>query len=233
MNTAPTAVRRHDYHLYDVFVGAFVAVLILTNLVGVGKVISLGPLTFGASALFFPISYVFGDILTEVYGYSYARRAVWTAFGALIFMSIMTFIVVRLPPAPSWKGQAAYEEIFNQTPRIVLASMIAFWSGEFVNAYVMAKFKLLTRGRYLWSRIIGSTVVGQAVDSILFFPLAFLGVWPISLVITVTITNYLLKVAWEVVCTPLTYAVIAKLKQIEQEDYVDEHTDFSPFRRRL
>lgn len=233
MTDQETGRSGRNYQYYDVFVGAFVAILILTNLIGVAKVVQLGPLTFGASALFFPMSYVLGDVLTEVYGFSYARRAVWIGFAALVFMSFMTFIIVRLPGAPGWDGQAAYQQIFGQTPRIVLASIVAFWIGEFANAFVMAKLKLITQGRMLWTRTIGSTVVGQAFDSFIFFPLAFLGVWPVHLVVAVTITNYGLKVGWETICTPLTYYIINKLKAAEQENYFDWDTDFSPFRGTL
>jgi queuosine precursor transporter len=226
-------MRRHDYKYYDGFLGAFVAILVLSNLIGVAKVVKIGQITFAASALFFPVSYVIGDVLTEVYGYSYARRAVWVGFGSLVFTAAMAYIVVHLPGAPGWHGQKAYEEIFDQTPRIVVASMIAFWSGEFANAFVLAQLKLRTQGRYLWTRTIGSTVVSQFLDSIIFFPLAFFGVWDLKLLLTVTVTNFLLKVAWEAICTPLTYFVVRSLKKAEAEDYFDHLTNFTPFKTQL
>ena len=158
----------------------------------------IGAFTFGAGVLFFPISYVFGDILTEVYGYARARRVIWSGLTALIFASLMATLVVKLPPAPDWNGQNAYESIFGQTPRIVLASITAFFCGEFANSYTLAKMKIWTNGKALWSRIVGSTVVGEGVDSLVFYPCAFLGVWDTQLVITVMVSNYALKVLWEI-----------------------------------
>jgi uncharacterized integral membrane protein (TIGR00697 family) len=172
---------------------------------------------------------VFGDILTEVYGYARARRVIWSGLTALIFASIMATVVVKLPPAAGWSGQPAYESIFGQTPRIVLASITAFFCGEFVNSYTLAKMKIWTNGHALWSRIIGSTIAGEGVDSLVFYPCAFLGVWETQLVITVMISNYILKVLWEVLATPLTYRVVIALKRAEHEDYYDRGTQFTPF----
>lgn len=222
---------------YDLVMAAFVAVLLLSNVLGAGKVATvtlpgIGPWPFGAGILFFPLGYVIGDVLTEVYGYARARRVIWVGFAAVVFMAAMAWVVVALPPAPSWTNQAAYEAVFGQVPRIVAASVVAFWAGEFVNAYVMARMKLWTRGRHLWTRTIGSTVVGQGVDSLLFYPLAFLGAtgWTPQLVVEVLFTQWALKVAWEVLLTPVTYAVIGRLKRAEGVDIFDEDTDFSPFR---
>ena len=221
---------------FDFVMAAFVAILLLSNVLGAGKVAEvnlpiIGDWPFGAGILFFPLGYLIGDILTEVYGYARARRCVWVGFSALLFMALMSWVVVTLPPAPDWKGQAAYDQVFGQVPRIVFASLIAFWFGEFANSFVLARMKVWTNGEKLWTRTIGSTVIGQAVDSIVFYPLAFLGAsgWTPELVLKVMITNWALKVGWEVLLTPLTYAVVGFLKRAEQVDVFDEHTDFSPF----
>ena len=222
---------------FDQVMAAFVTILLLSNVIGAGKVsvidlplVGLWP--FGAGILFFPVGYVIGDVLTEVYGYARARRCIWVGTAALLFMAAMAWIVVALPPAADWTGQAAYEQVFGQVPRIVFASIVAFWAGEFVNAFVLARMKLWTRGRHLWSRTIGSTVFGQGVDSLIFYPLAFWGAagWTTDLVIQVLFTQWLLKTAWEVILTPVTYAVIGWLKRREGLDVFDEGTDFTPFR---
>ena len=215
---------------------AFVAVLLCSNLVGPAKIAQLelpliGAVTLGAGVLFFPISYVFGDILTEVYGYSRARRVIWAGFGALLFASVMSAVVVALPPAPGWANQAAYEIAFGSTWRIALASLAAFWCGEFVNSFVLAKMKIATSGRWLWTRTIGSTIVGEGVDSALFYPLAFYGsgLIPNEMLPKVMLAQFVAKVAVEVLFTPLTYRIVALLKRAEQEDYYDVRTDFNPF----
>ena len=223
---------------FDFVMAAFVTILLLSNVLGAGKVAMihlplLGEWPFGAGILFFPLSYVLGDILTEVYGYARARRCIWAGFGALLFMAFMAWVVVALPPADTWQGQAAYEQVFGQVPRIVLASIIAFWAGEFVNAYVLARMKIWTRGRHLWSRTIGSTLVGQGVDSLIFYPLAFYGVWDNETLLIVLATQWVLKVGWEAVLTPVTYAVVGWLKRREGIDVYDEGTDFTPFRAQL
>ena len=220
--------RRH-FRYFDYAMAAFVAILLLSNLIGASKLASVGGYTFGAGIMFFPISYVLGDVLTEVYGYANARRCVWTGFAALLFMAFMSYVVVALPAADGWDGQAAYESVFGSTWRIVAASVIAFWAGEFVNSFVLARLKLLTAGRHLWMRTIGSTVFGQAVDSAIFYPIAFLGSWTTGQVVTVMVTNWLLKVLWEALLTPLTYAVVGWLKRREGVDVFDHGTDFSPF----
>jgi hypothetical protein len=188
-------------------------------------------LIFGTGILFFPISYVFGDILTEVYGYARSRRVIWAGFGALIFASFMSFVIVAMPPAPEWPNQEAYELIFGSTPRIVFSSLVAFWAGEFANSFVLAKMKVGTKGRFLWLRTIGSTIAGEAVDSMIFYPLAFWGAkgWTGQAVISVMITNYVLKVLWEALITPVTYRIVAFLKRLENEDYYDRNTNFNPF----
>ena len=235
---APVAVAAGEvsggqFRYYDFVMAAFVAILLLSNVIGAGKVAQIGGFVFGAGILFFPVSYVLGDVLTEVYGYSRARRCIWAGFAAALFMALMSAVVVAMPPAPGWTGQAAYEAIFGQVPRIVFASIAAFWAGEFVNSFVLARMKVWTGGRMLWTRTIGSTIFGQAVDSVIFYPLAFLGVWPTGQVLTVLVTNWALKVGWEIVLTPATYAVVGFLKRREGIDVFDRDTDFTPFRARV
>lgn len=222
-----TTVKKYKY--YDFIMAAFVTILLCSNIIGAEKVVSVWGFSFGAGILFFPISYFFNDILTEVYGYARSRKVVWAGFTALAFASFMSWVVVTLPPAKGWVHQDAYEVVFGQTPRIVIASLLAFFSGEFVNSFVLAKMKIFTSGKFLWTRTIGSTIAGEAADSIIFYPLAFYGFWPTGLVITVMITNYVLKVTWEVVATPLTYKVVNFLKRKEHEDYYDRDTNFTPF----
>jgi len=219
-----------QFRAFDVVMAAFVAILLLSNLIGAAKLATVGGFTFGAGILFFPIGYVIGDVLTEVYGYAHARRCIWVGFSALLFMAFMSWVVVSLPPAAGWSGQEAYESVFGQVPRIVLASIVAFWAGEFVNSFVLARMKIMTHGKYLWTRTIGSTVFGQAVDSVIFYPLAFLGVWSTSQVLTVMLTNWALKVSWEAVLTPVTYMVVGWLKRHEGVDIFDRNTNFTPFK---
>ena len=227
-----TSVRNFRY--YDFVMAAFVAILLLSNVIGAAKPAAISingeEWVFGAGILFFPLGYVIGDILTEVYGYARARRVIWAGFAGLVFMALMSWVVVSLPPAAGWEGQAAYESVFGQVWRIVIASITAFWVGEFVNSYVMARMKVWTRGKHLWSRTIGSTFFGQGVDSLIFYPLAFWGVWENEVVVTVMVTNWGLKILWEVVLTPVTYAVVGWLKRREGVDIFDEGTDFSPFK---
>ena len=220
---------RRQYKYYDLVMATFVTVLICSNIIGAAKVSTVYGLTFGAGVLFFPISYIFNDVLTEVYGYAKARKVVWAGFGALIFASLMAYVVVALPPAADWEGQGAYQTVFGQTPRIVLASMAAFFVGELSNSYVLAKMKIRTKGRFLWLRTIGSTIVGEGVDSAVFYPVAFFGVWSNSLLVEVLISNYLIKVGWEALITPITYKIVSFLKRAEGEDYYDYGTDFTPF----
>jgi uncharacterized integral membrane protein (TIGR00697 family) len=222
---------------------AFVAVLLCSNLIGVQKVSSVnlpfyGEYIFGAGVLFFPISYLFGDILTEVYGYARSRKVIWAGFGALGFASLMAFVVtylalpVGVTPETAQRNlekQQAIEMIFGQTPRIVLASLTAFWMGEFVNSFVLAKMKLWTAGKNLWLRTISSTVLGEIADSLVFYPIAFYGTWSNEQLISVMIGNYFIKVLWEVLATPFTYLIVGFLKRAEHEDYYDKDTDFNPF----
>ncbi len=230
MENTITRAPRRVYKYYDLVMAAFVTVLLCSGVIGVQKVSKIGPLEFGAAILFFPLSYIFGDILTEVYGYSRSRRVIWAGFGALIFAAFMSWIVVNMPSSPGWTGQACYDSIFGNTPRVVFASLTAFWAGEFANSFVLAKMKIKTNGRWLWSRTIGSTIIGESVDSLIFYPLAFLGVWPNSLVVKVMLSNYLMKVIWETLATPVTYQIVNFLKKAEKEDYYDRDTDFNPFK---
>lgn len=225
-----------SFKYYDLIMAAFVTVLLCSNLIGVHKVTHLqvpfyGEFIFGAGVLFFPISYLFGDILTEVYGYARSRKVIWAGFGALIFASLMAAIVTYLPSASTMdpSRQAAIETIFGQTPRIVLASLFAFWMGEFANSFVLARMKVMTAGKWLWTRTIGSTLVGEAVDSAVFYPVAFFGVWSNELIVSVLIGNYIIKVMWEVLATPFTYKIVGFLKKAEHEDFFDRDTDFNPF----
>ncbi len=232
------ALKGRSFRYFDFVMAAFVTILLLSNVLGAGKVATInlpgiGEWPFGAGILFFPISYVIGDVLTEVYGFARARRCIWAGFAALLFMAFMAQVVVALPPAATWEGQAAYEAVFGQVPRIVLASMVAFWAGEFANSFVLAKMKIATRGRYLWTRTIGSTVVGQGVDSLIFYPLAFWGVWDSETLLVVLLTQWALKVAWEALLTPATYAAVGFLKRREGVDVYDSGTDFTPFRARV
>lgn len=217
------------YKYYDFIMAAFVTVLLCSNLIGAAKVATIHGFTFGAGVLFFPISYIFGDILTEVYGYAKSRRVVWAGFAAMIFASFMSWVVVSLPPASSYPFQESIQNVFGQTWRITAASLIAFFCGEFTNSFVLAKMKIWTKGKFLWTRTVGSTIAGELVDSAIFYPIAFLGTWPTSLVVTVMISNYFLKSGWEILATPLTYKIVAFLKKKEGEDYYDYNTNFTPF----
>ncbi|HZM35412.1 MAG TPA: queuosine precursor transporter [Burkholderiales bacterium] len=215
---------------------AFVTVLICANLIGPAKIVQVelphfGALVFGAGVLFFPISYVFGDILTEVYGYARARRVIWAGFAGLAFASFMASVVVALPPAPFWQNQEAYEIAFGSTWRIGAASMFAYFCGEFVNSYMLAKMKIRTAGRWLWTRTIGSTIVGEGVDSALFYPLAFYnsGLIPNEQLPAIMLAQFVGKVLVEVLFTPVTYKVVGFLKRAEREDHYDRDTDFTPF----
>lgn len=234
---AQNHVRGRHYRYYDLVMCAFVVILLCSNLIGPGKscvIDILGyKLVFGAGNIFFPISYIFGDVLTEVYGYARTRKVVWAGFGAMIFASIMSYVVVHLPTDPE-NGynkllQPGLEVVFGNTGRIIAGSIVAFWAGDFANSFVLAKMKILTHGKWLWTRTIGSTAIGQGVDSLLFYPLAFGGIWSSQTMVQVIAFNWLFKLSVEVLLTPMTYAIIAFLKRAEQEDFYDTDTDFTPF----
>ena len=226
------------FRYYDFFVAGLVAVLLCSNLIGPGKVCTItlpwfGDFSFGAGNLFFPIGYIFGDVLTEVYGYARARRAIWAGFGALIFASFMSFVVVNIPPSEiseyNQTLQPALEVVFGNTWRIVAASILAYWVGDFVNSYVMAKMKVWTQGKHLWTRTIGSTICGQGADSLIFYPIAFYGIWGTDAILSVVAFNFVFKVSIEVMFTPATYAVVRWLKKVEGIDTYDYDTRFTPF----
>ena len=210
------------------FAALFVTCLLTANTMA-AKLVTVGGVVLSAAIVIFPVSYIVGDVLTEVWGYGAARRVIWLGFGCNALMVAAIWLGGEIPAAPFWKGGAAYSEILGQTPRILAASFVAYLAGEFANSFVLAKMKILTRGRWLWTRTIGSTIVGEGVDSLLFYPLAFLGSWEASDVVQVMITNYVLKVAWEVAATPFTYRIVNFLKRAENEDYYDRNTNFNPF----
>jgi hypothetical protein len=256
------------FRYYDLVMAGFVTILLLSNIIGAAKLTYAsvpfwpeglwpapdGTFIYGAGILFFPLGYVIGDVLTEIYGFAKARRVIWVGTAAMIFLAFMSYVVTALPPFADWQCAASgfggerpptttadpavpggaicqmtYESVFGSTWRIVVASITAFWAGEFVNSFVLAKMKVWTKGRALWSRTIGSTFFGQAVDSLIFYPVAFLGIWTTEAVVTVMITNWALKVVWEAVLTPVTYVVVNRLKKAEGVDLYDIDTDFSPF----
>jgi len=234
-------MERRSYRYYDLIMAAFVCVLLCSNLIGAAKQVTvalplIGPVTFSAGIMFFPISYFFGDVLTEVYGYARDRRVVWAGFAALGFAAVMSTVVIALPPSDSafmrvYQGQL--EGVFGNSWRIALGSMIAFWCGSFANSYVLARLKVRSEGRWLWVRTIGSTAVGELVDSALFYVIAFSAIWPMGDVLKVALAQYILKTSWEILSTPLTYWLVGRLKRAEGVDWYDRHTNFNPFRLRM
>ena len=220
-----------SYKYLDILAIAFVVILLLSNFVASNKASQIYGFTFGSGVVFFPISYLLGDILTEVYGYSQSRRVIWIGFGAMLFALVFLFVILHLPPAPEWTNQKAYETVFGNTPRTVFSSIFAFWAGEFMNSFTLAKMKIITGGKYLFLRTIGSTIVGEGVDTLIFYPLALggLSAFPWHLIFLVMLGNYTIKVLWEVIATPVTYKVVAYLKKVEHEDFYDYKTDFNPF----
>jgi uncharacterized integral membrane protein (TIGR00697 family) len=224
-----TQARKRGYKYFDLVMALFVAVLLISNIAS-SKILTLGPFTFDGGTLLFPISYIFGDILTEVYGYRRSRRVIWAGFGCAALMALVLAVVGALPPAEGWENQQAYQAILGTTPRIVLASLIAYFAGEFSNSYTLAKMKVLTQGRWLWTRTIGSTLVGEGVDTVLFVTIAFAGTLPWALFWSIILSNYVFKVGLEAAMTPVTYRITNFLKREENEDVYDVDTDFNPFR---
>lgn len=231
-----SALAAHRFRFYDFLMAATCVVIVCSNIIGAGKVASIAGFSFGAGILFFPLSYVAGDVLTEVYGYARARRVIWAGFAAAAFAAGMAAFITWIPPAPDWNvdvggisKQDAFALNFGQAPRIVAASCFAIWAGEITNSFVMAKMKVASGGKHLWRRTIGSTAAGQGVDTLVFYPLAFAGVWSVELLMTVMTTNYFLKVAWEAALTPVTYRIVGFLKRAEGVDVFDKDTDFTPF----
>jgi uncharacterized integral membrane protein (TIGR00697 family) len=217
-----------EYRLFTLITGLFVAVLLISN-VASSKLVAFGPFTFDGGTILFPISYIFGDILTEVYGYRKSRQVIWIGFGAALLMSAVFAVVNFLPAAAGWENQDAFNRILGMTPRIVAGSLVAYFAGEFSNSYILAKMKILTRGRWLFSRTIGSTIVGEGVDTVLFVGIAFAGIYSWEIIAAITISNYIFKVCFEVILTPLTYAIVRHLKRIEKTDVYDHKTNFNPF----
>jgi len=225
-------MRTRQFRYYDLLVHIFVVLLLISNLIG-QKITAIGPVRVGGTQLLFPLTYIFGDVFTEVYGYGASRRAIWLGFFSSALLSLMCVIMVWLPPAPGWNNQDAYRTVFYQVPRMVAASLIAYWCGEFANSFVMAKMKLWSGERHLWKRTVGSTVVGQAVDTVVFMTLAFGGSLTGSLIVSLVFWSYLFKVIYEALATPMTYVVVNLLKRHEGVDIFDKRTSFNPFRHAL
>lgn len=221
-----------NFRYYDLLVSAFVAVLLVSNLVA-PKLISWGPLVFSGAQLLFPITYIFGDVFTEVYGYAGSRRAIWNGFLASLLLTAISAVIVALPPSPEWQNQAAYEIVLGSMPRIVIASLVAYWAGEFTNSFVMARMKVMSQGKHLWMRTIGSTVAGQAVDTVLVVTIIFAGSVSLKTLLTLIASGYFSKVLYEVLATPLTYLAVNWLKRAEGVDILDTHTDFNPFTAKM
>lgn len=218
----------NNFHYVDIITALFVAVLLISNITST-KLTSFGFLTLDAGTILFPLTYIFGDILTEVYGYARARRVIWIGLLCNLLMAGIIIIVGMLPPSPDWPNQEAYNTILGLAPRIVLASIVAYFAGEFINSFLLAKLKITTKGKYLWSRTIGSTLIGQMLDTVIFIAIAFWGLLPTEVLISLVISNYIFKVAMEVLFTPVTYYVVNKLKKVEHEDHYDHKTNFNPF----
>lgn len=218
-----------QFQYLDMITAFFVTVLLISNIAS-SKITSIGPLTFDAGTILFPLSYIFGDIFTEVYGYSRARKMIWIGFFCNVLMGLILLLVQILPPAQGWSNQQAYESILGMTPRIIFASLVAYLIGEFSNSILLAKIKIKTKGKSLWLRTIGSSVFGELFDTVIFVFIAFYGVYPMTLLTTIILSNYVFKLGVEVLFTPVTYFIVNKLKHIEQEDYYDKKTNFNPFK---
>ncbi|MDP2586664.1 MAG: queuosine precursor transporter [Candidatus Komeilibacteria bacterium] len=217
-----------NFKYFDIILGLFVAVLLISNIAST-KILNLGPFSFDGGTLLFPLAYIFGDILTEVYGYKKSRRVIWLGFFGALLMSVVLMVVGWLPAAEGWENQEAYQKILGLTPRLVLASLIAYFAGEFSNSFTLAKLKIATAGKWLWLRTITSTLIGEGLDTVLFVLIAFWGILPTELLITIIVSNYIFKCGVEVILTPATYGVVKFLKRNEQEDYYDKETKFNPF----
>lgn len=221
-------MKTRPFQYFDVLVALFVAVLLISNIAST-KILSLGIFTFDGGTILFPLSYIFGDILTEVYGYRQSRRVIWLGFLSAFLMSLVFYIVQVLPPAEGWNNQQAYESVLGFVPRLVMASLIAYFAGEFSNSFILSKMKIATRGRYLWTRTIGSTIIGEGIDTAVFCMVAFYGTLPAGQLWAVILSNYVFKCAVEIVCTPLTYLMVGFLKQREQTDVYDYGINYNPF----
>lgn len=219
---------KKSYKYLNLLTAFFAVVLLISNIVST-KITTIGPLTFDGGTLLFPLSYIFGDILTEVYGFKINRKVIWIGFFMALFSMLVIMFIGWLPAAVDWGNQDAYDLILGLTPRIIIASLIAYFVGEFLNSFIMAKMKILTKGRHLWLRTISSTIIGEGFDTVLFVMIAFAGVFEPDLIWAILISNYLIKVGVEVICTPITYYFVNKLKKLENEDYFDFKTNFNPF----
>jgi uncharacterized integral membrane protein (TIGR00697 family) len=218
-----------DYRYFDIITGLFVAVLLISNIAST-KIVQLWKFTFDGGTILFPLSYIFGDILTEVYGYRKSRRVIWIGFFSALLMSLILGLIGLIKPAAGWEFQDAYMKILGQTPRIVAASLVAYFAGEFSNSFVLAKMKILTRGRWLFTRTIGSTIIGEGIDTVLFVTIAFAGLYTSHLLFLIIISNYIYKVLLEIVLTPATYKIVGFLKRREKVDWFDYKTNFNPFK---
>ncbi len=221
-------MNKTEYRFFDVLVALFVAVLLISNIAST-KILTIWKFTFDGGTLLFPLSYIFGDILTEVYGFRRSRRVIWLGFFSALLMSLVLFIVQILPPAADWTNQKAYETILGFVPRIVSASLLAYFAGEFTNSIILSRLKIFTKGRYLWTRTIGSTLIGEGIDTLVFCTVAFYGVLPASVFKAVVISNYIFKCAVEIIFTPLTYVIVGALKRKEKTDVYDYGIKYNPF----
>lgn len=219
---------RKSFRYFDILMGIFVAVLLISNIASI-KILTLWKFTFDGGTLLFPLSYIFGDVLTEVYGYQRSRRVIWTGFFGAALMSLVLYVVQVLPPAADWANQKAYESLLGFVPRIVLGSLVAYFAGEFSNSYILSKMKIKTKGKYLWTRTIGSTLVGEGIDTLIFCTVAFYGLLPDKLLIAVIVSNYIFKCGVEIVFTPVTYLIVGFLKKKEHEDHYDMGISYNPF----
>ncbi len=227
-NNPVSSLNPERFRYLDLITGLFVAVLLISNIAS-SKIVEIWKFTFDGGTILFPLSYIFGDILTEVYGFRRSRRVIWIGFFCAALMSLTLGLIGLIRPASGWEYQEAYMRILGQTPRIVTASLIAYFAGEFSNSFILAKMKILTKGKWLFTRTIGSTIVGEGIDTIIFVLIAFLGVYPNDLVLLIIISNYIFKVSLEIVFTPLTYKIVGFLKRVEKVDWFDYRTNFNPF----
>lgn len=218
-----------NFRYFDVIMAFFVAVLLISNLAST-KIVTIWIFTFDGGTILFPLSYIFGDILTEVYGYQRSRKVIWTGFGAALLMSLVLWVVQELPAATDWPNQQAYESLLGFVPRIVLASLIAYFAGAFSNAFLMSKLKIKTGGKYLWVRTIGSTLIGEGIDTAIFCMVAFYGTMPNEILVSIIISNYIFKCGVEILFTPATYSLVKFLKKKEQADVFDVGISYNPFR---
>jgi queuosine precursor transporter len=229
VNSTDRQLFNPGYKYFDIIAGLFVAVLLISNIAST-KIVQLWKFTFDGGTILFPLSYIFGDILTEVYGYRKSRRVIWIGFFSALLMSLTLMLIGLIKPAAGWEFQEAYMKILGQTPRIVAASLIGYFAGEFSNSFVLAKMKILTRGRWLFTRTIGSTIIGEGIDTVLFVTIAFAGLYTWRLLSLIIISNYIFKVLLEIVLTPATYKIVGFLKRRERVDWFDYKTNFNPFK---